>query len=226
MSDLDQRPNGREGPEETKGTTMTQPATIEDEASRYAAKEVVERGVRDSIVKAVGEIVKGHINMLAATRLGENVPCDPRLEIMYGEELLRQALDQLDQKSDAARAEGQAERERLQKLATNYSERLRDEQENRMGSTSAEPGHVRRLKEIAGNSKPDGVVCPKCSKPLRFYDIGFDDGYKCDHCGGLFEVYDETGRRRDATPEVGRKLDTESAQNSCPNLSKPVLLVQ
>lgn len=46
------------------------------------------------------------------------------------------------------------------------------------------------------------VPCPRCTKPLRFYNITFDQGYTCDYCGGLFETYDERGVRRDFDPQL------------------------
>lgn len=41
------------------------------------------------------------------------------------------------------------------------------------------------------------VPCPKCNGTLRYYNIGFDDGYQCDRCKSIYDVCDKTGRRRD-----------------------------
>lgn len=40
-----------------------------------------------------------------------------------------------------------------------------------------------------------GPLC-KCGGELKFYNIGFDDGYTCKTCGRLYEVYESNGIRR------------------------------
>jgi DNA (cytosine-5)-methyltransferase 1 len=83
---------------------------------------------------------------------------------------------------------------------------------DRLAVSDGQPGRQGRAERGGGNCGGDeipragsggsGVAgsprCPQCGAALRYYNIGFDDGYKCDSCGRLFEVYDETGRRRDA----------------------------
>jgi hypothetical protein len=29
-----------------------------------------------------------------------------------------------------------------------------------------------------------------CGGPVRYYDIGFDDGYQCQHCKRIFETHE------------------------------------
>lgn len=39
--------------------------------------------------------------------------------------------------------------------------------------------------------------CERCFAVLRYYNIGFDQGYVCDRCGATYETYRKDGTQRD-----------------------------
>jgi hypothetical protein len=69
------------------------------------------------------------------------------------------------------------------------------------GAPAAPPAQAQEQGGGGGRASAAVVpLCEGCGGPLRYYNIGFDDGYQCWRCGSLYEVYGKDGRRRDAPP--------------------------
>lgn len=51
--------------------------------------------------------------------------------------------------------------------------------------------------------------CPYCDAILRFYNIGFDDGYVCDACGRMYETYEVNHRHPLCIPKSLRAMIAE-----------------